>query len=117
MRKLNLRTSVRKKVEHPRSRKWPALQKKHIAEEPTCAACGTSKRLTVHHIRPVHLWPELEEKDSSEQLITLCETPSHNCHFMFGHLLDWKSYNLNVRDAAAAYLGLLKTRPYERAPE
>jgi hypothetical protein len=44
-------------------------------------------------------------------LITLCEHPSHCCHFVFGHLLNWHSFNGAVRLDAARYLGKVLARP------
>ena len=79
---------------HKRSSKWPKTRKEYLAGHAYCEACGVRVLLNVHHIRPFHLWPELELEPSN--LMTLCETRSHNCHFLFGHLLSWKSFNLKV---------------------
>ena len=58
----------------------------------SCAVCGGVKDLEVHHIHPYHLQPTMEL--DSNNLITLCE---HNhCHFAFGHLYDWHSWNPDV---------------------
>lgn len=92
----------------PRSGKWPAVRKRHLELEPACAACGTKKLLNVHHVRPFHLFPELELEDTN--LITLCESPSHNCHLIHGHLLSWRSYNLEVRQHAAEFLARVRGR-------
>ena len=43
-----------------RSPKWPHVEKLHLKLEPTCAACGSSKKLNVHHKKPFHLFPESE---------------------------------------------------------
>lgn len=37
-----------------------------------CEACGTRREIEVHHIRPVHLFPELEL--DARNLLTLCAT-------------------------------------------
>lgn len=92
-----------------RSSKWAAKRAEHLLKFPTCAACGTKEHLEVHHVRPFHLHPEDELKD--ENLLTLCETPSHNCHLIFGHLLLWASYNVDVRADAGAYLLKVTHRP------
>jgi hypothetical protein len=77
-----------------RSGKWPAVAKAHLANHPACEACGATKLLNVHHKLPFHEHPELELDWTN--LITLCESPSHNCHLIFGHLLSWKSWNVDV---------------------
>ncbi|SRR6266566_6559488 len=92
-----------------RSPHWPAVRETHLKREPNCTACGGKDNIEVHHIHPFHLWPELELVETN--LITLCEHPSHNCHFIFGHLLSWLSYNLTVQFDAAAYLLKLSHRP------
>lgn len=90
-----------------RSGKWQTVRKKHLSENPTCAACGWTKDLSVHHVVPLHLDNEKELDPSN--LITLCE--ENNCHHTFGHLLSWFSYNPNVREDAAAWLEKIKNRP------
>ncbi len=94
----------------PRSGSWPRARREHLAQFPTCAACGGSENLTVHHVEPFQLNPAKEL--DPDNLITLCESPSHNCHFIFGHLCDWKSWNESVRADAARYLKEIKNRPH-----
>jgi hypothetical protein len=99
----------------PRSPRWPATRAAHLAREPTCQACGGKAKLTVHHILPVS-WPggkalELEQHN----LITLCEAASHNCHLIWGHLLDWRSRNPDVRVDAPSYLAEVQARRYPPA--
>ena len=92
-----------------RSPHWPAVRKIHLAKEPSCQACGAEKSLEVHHIHPFHLFPALELTDSN--LITLCEGDAVNCHFLYGHLRSWKSYNGMVRRDATEWLRKIKERP------
>jgi len=94
-----------------RSDKWPRIRKAHLAKSPTCAVCGGSKKLEVHHIRPFHLHPDLELEDSN--LITLCENKADgvNCHLLFGHLGNFKSFNTNVRRDAALWDKKITHRP------
>ncbi len=80
----------------PRSGGWAKVQKQHLTNNPFCAACGTKDNLEVHHVKPFHLHPELELDPAN--LITLCRKPGHNCHFVFGHLWDYKKSNPNVRE-------------------
>lgn len=81
-----------------RSREWARVRKEHVEREPTCVACGRAVDLEVHHIEPYHRRPDLELEPSN--LITLCRTP---CHFVFGHLLNWKKANPLVRQDAVQY--------------
>ena len=101
------------KPETARSGEWPRVRREHLSHSPECAACGCgeSEFLDVHHVYPVHLVPARELDPSN--LITLCESPSHNCHFIFGHLLDWHSYNANVGMDAPSYDEDIKYRPYD----
>lgn len=89
--------------EEERSPIWHKTRMAHLRKEPACAACGTLEDLEVHHIAPFHLHPELELEDSN--LITLCEKPGHDCHFVFGHFHNWHLFNPNVIADVARYLG------------
>jgi 5-methylcytosine-specific restriction endonuclease McrA len=84
---------------HERSPEWSSVQKEHRLREPACVACGYKGRwLQVHHIKPFHLYPQLELDPNN--LITLCERPRRNHHLLLGHLGAWKSYNEHVREDA-----------------
>lgn len=98
------------KPTHPRSPKWPAVEKLHLAVEPICQVCGGKKSLNVHHKKPYHLFPELELVDSN--LVTLCE--GNQCHFLFGHLRDWKAYNENVDQYVLLFRNAIVNRKYTR---
>ena len=89
----------------PRSSRWKALRKRFIRQNPRCEACGAGNDLEAHHIFPYHLFPELELEEGN--LITLCGT----CHFVFGHLKDWGSYDPHVRMTAKWYRGRVDERP------
>lgn len=89
-----------------RSPKWSSVRKNHLENHPTCSACGSNKKLEVHHKIPVHLKPELELDPSN--LISLCD---NSCHLIFGHLHNYKSYNKNVIEDCAVYLNKVKNRP------
>jgi hypothetical protein len=85
-----------------RSEQWPEVRNTFLKENPSCAVCGGTKRLQVHHIVPFNVAPDLElEKDN---LITLCTSKKYgiNCHLLIGHLGNFKRANLNVK-ADAAY--------------
>lgn len=78
-----------------RSSGWSRVRKEHLKKQGECQACGRTYNLSVHHKIPFYLAPELEETPSN--LITLCEGPVINCHYVFGHCYaGWKSYNPNV---------------------
>lgn len=89
-----------------RSPKWANVRKQHLKDNPNCAACGKDKKLEVHHIKPVHTHPDLELDPLN--LITLCADP---CHIIFGHLMDWKSWNTEVVKDSSVYLNKVKNRP------
>ncbi len=93
-----------------RSPEWPRYRKAWLAQHPSCAACGSAKKLTVHHKIPVH-WDASRELDQTNY-ITLCEQGDHNDHLLFGHLLDWKSKNDNVEADTANILKEIEARPY-----
>jgi len=89
-----------------RSPKWQTVRKEHLKANSFCIACGREKRLEVHHIKPVHLFPDLELDPSN--LVTLCADP---CHILFGHLMDFKSWNTDVVSDSSVYLNKVKNKP------
>ena|SRR5258708_1851176 len=101
------------KGKHPlgaaRSNHWPTVRKHFIEKNPCCVVCGGTEKLQVHHRHPFHLHPELELDEAN--LITLCEAPGRNCHLVFGHLLNFRSFNPNVGADAAAWHDKIKSRP------
>jgi hypothetical protein len=103
------------KGKHPitaaRSGHWPTVRKQHLALHPVCEVCGGSEKLEVHHRRPFHLHPDLELDPAN--LVTLCESKKSgvNCHLWFGHLGNFRSFNVDVLLDAAIWLGKLKHRP------
>lgn len=91
-----------------RSSRWAKVRAEFLKENGRCAACGTDKDLEVHHIIPYHLDPTTELEYTN--LITLC---GKRCHFIFGHLCDWKSWNTDVIEDCKKYNDKLIHRPYE----
>lgn len=89
-----------------RSSKWPEVRSEHLREHPCCEACGSCLKPEVHHIVPVHLDPDLELDPGN--LITLCDK---YCHLIFGHLMNYKSYNKNVIKDSEVYYKKVKYRP------
>lgn len=81
-----------------RSSKWWTTRCEHIKNNPSCIACGTKKDVQVHHIVPVSVDPSKEL--AKNNLCTLCQ----HCHFVFGHLHNYKNYNPEViRDCQEHY--------------
>lgn len=99
-------TAIKEKIQGKplslRSPKWTAVRKHYILENNSCAACGCTTNLQVHHKEPFHLHPEKELDPSN--FITLCEDKDDKCHLIIGHLGDWKSFNPNVVEDAAKNL-------------
>jgi len=84
-----------------RSPKWDSVRKRHLKNNPDCAACGSTKNVQVHHIRPFHLFPQLELEPSN--FITLCETDmdgknnvNENHHLHLGHNGNFHNNNDKV---------------------
>lgn len=76
----------------PRSSQWPTVRAEKLEATPKCEACERGDRTSnqVHHIKPYHLFPELELERSN--LLTMCPA----CHFVIGHLGDWRLYDPDV---------------------
>jgi 5-methylcytosine-specific restriction enzyme A len=103
------------KGKHPlsaaRSPHWPKVREEHLQIQPVCVVCGGSVKLNVHHIKPFHLHPELEL--DHKNLVTLCEAEKDgvNCHLLFGHLGNFRSFNKDVREDASQWGEKIKRRP------
>ena len=98
---------IKGKPKHLRSPQWDDVRDAHVEKHPTCAACGSATHLQVHHIKPFHLFRELELDPTN--LLTLCEQSDTKCHLRVGHHGSWKKYNENVvQDAAAAFAARVK---------
>ena len=59
-----------------------------------CACCGCTTGLQTHHIKPFHLFPELEMDPAN--WLALCGPTELNCHLRIGHLGNFKWYNPRV---------------------
>lgn len=95
-------------VRHP---DWRLVRDAYLAIHPCCAVCGSRVNVRAHHITPVHVDPSLELDIGN--LITLCEGDAVNCHLLFGHRLDWRSWNPMVVDQAREWAAYIKRRPYK----
>jgi len=74
----------------PRNPKWEYIRNQYVMRNPTCKACNTIFNIEVHHIKPFHLYPELELDTTN--FISLCR----NHHFKVGHFSNWLTFNPNV---------------------
>lgn len=95
--RLLISKSREKKKEKKRSSRWKEVRDEFLIKNPTCAACGESKNLQVHHIVPFHINPKLELVEKN--LITLCMN-KNECHLEIGHGDSWRCYNPSVIEDA-----------------
>ncbi len=90
----------------PRSPKFAKLAKEFIKEKGgKCEATGVSFDLEVHHIKPYHLYPELELEKSNLIVLT------HWIHFFLAHLGRWASWNEKIVEHAKWLRDLIANRP------
>ena len=77
-----------------RDKGWRQFRKEYFKNNPYCAISGKKgnifKPLTLHHIKPFYLFPELEL--DPDNVIGM----RGEYHLLFGHLNYWKSWNKNV---------------------
>ena len=81
-----------------RSAGWPRVRLNHLKMNPTCSVCGGDDKCEVHHVKPFNKYPNLELDPGN--LITLCSKTGRECHFIFGHLYDFKKWNPEVEEDA-----------------
>ena len=83
-----------------RSPEWREVRGLFIIENPTCFICESTSKLTVHHLIPFHLAPDLEL--DPDNFMTLCQNKKYgiNCHLLVGHLGNFRKINVNcIEDA------------------
>lgn len=78
----------------PRSPRWPALSRAHLAAHPRCEACGAAAGVVAHHVVPVHI-DRARELDPAN-LVSMCNP--HGCHLYLAHCGRWDWYSPEVRD-------------------
>jgi 5-methylcytosine-specific restriction protein A len=92
-----------------RSPKWPEVEKDFKILHPLCEVCGTKgtllNQINIHHCVPFH--KDISKELDFDNLWTLCR--QH--HFLFGHLMSWKSWNVNVREDSANFRNKITNRP------
>lgn len=94
------------KIYAQRSSEWSKVRAKHLEKQPCCMGCGSCKKPEVHHIVPYHIDPSKELDPNN--LITLCDK---YCHFVIGHLMNYRSWNNSVIEDASKYFDKVKNRP------
>jgi hypothetical protein len=85
-----------------RSGKWARVRAEWLAVHGTCAACGGTDDLQVHHVRDFADNPDLELDPGN--FITLCESPKRLCHIRVGHCWNWHTINEHSRSTAQTEL-------------
>lgn len=85
-----------------RSPKWATVRRRYLVGK-SCGICGGMKKREVHHIKPFHLYPELELEESN--LFVLCEGNKNvNCHLIFGHYGNYRTkFNGDIKRFAATF--------------
>ena len=78
----------------PRNPAWARESQKWLRDQDGCAVCGETIGVEVHHIRPFHLFPELE-MDPDNWLAL-----SRPWHLYLGHLGNWSNWNPDVKSDA-----------------
>ena len=103
---LNLAKAATRTLSEPASRspEWPRVERLYRKLFPACAACGSSKRPQVHHMKSFSQHPELELDPTN--LITLCM--DNDCHLYIGHLDNFKITNTFVVEDSAKVLSTPK---------
>lgn len=96
------------KPKFPRHKHWPKVRAAHLEVQGYCQLCLGTTLLEVHHKKPCHLFPQLEL--DLFNLITLCER--NGCHFLIGHLRDWRAFNPAVVEDIAWLRTRIQCREY-----
>ena len=93
-----------------RSSQWFTVRKKHLQTHGTCAVCGGTSKLEVHHKMSFHAHPGRELDPGN--LITLCESKKNGvtCHLLFGHLGNYRAINDAVDADVAQWHHKIVTR-------
>ena len=85
-----------------RSGQWPAVRKAWLEAYPSCARCGGTDHVEVHHCEPFSVNPDRELDRTN--FLTLCMHPTRQCHWQAGHFAEsWSVFNPDVRTDAAKF--------------
>jgi len=89
---------------HRRSSDWRKLRNAYKEQNPVCIACGSEKKIEIHHIVP---FGEDRTKEMDwENLSTFCKRH----HFSIGHMMSYKKYNPDAVELAAIYRAYFNNR-------
>ena len=90
-----------------RSSQWKIVRRINIKDY--CELCevkgGLLRPLELHHVKPYHLFPELELEPSN--FITVCRP----CHLRYAHLSSFHSYCLDIKELAREWQERRRDRP------
>jgi len=93
-------------IKHPFT-EWEVTKakRKYRKGSPVCECCGTKSSFfgrnnDVHHMVPVHVDPKLA--CDQDNLITL----DRHCHFLIGHLGNWRSWNRRLDQSIVEFIEL-----------
>ena len=92
-----------------RSNEWPKVRADHLKLHSVCEICGTKKDLNVHHEIPVNFDKSLELNLGN--LLTLCDSGANDCHRIFGHLFDFRSYSPYIRNDIKEWKKRISEKP------
>ena len=88
----------------PRNSEWIKVRRIFLKTHRQCEFCGSRKR-DAHHILPAWKYPEVELEP--DNLMALCK----QCHFVFGHLFNWKKYNIFLKQDLEIWRKKVKEAP------
>lgn len=100
----------------PRSPRWPAVRRAHLAKHPRCAACGRLSGAEVHHILPVSAPGGKAAELDPSNLLTMCDDSTRSCHFFLAHLLNWSAHDPDIARHAAEFRARLEASRRRQAP-
>lgn len=92
----------------PRSPEWSRERAAFIRDNPRCCITGDTKDVDVHHVKPFHLYPELELVRSNLRTIR------RDLHLLIGHSGDWSAFNENFDEDVALMRRRRNERKYSR---
>ena len=90
-----------------RSYRWSSFREVFLKNK-TCAVCGGTKKLELHHKQAFNTNPELELEPTN--VIPLCEAKKYgiNCHLLMGHLGNYSRINPDIESDAIMWHNKLK---------
>jgi len=81
-----------RKYKSPLQAAWAAAI---IKRDKCCQFCGSTEKLTAHHIIPLHI--DRKKALDLDNGITLCNSEK-KCHFLIGHLGSWFNFNPHIKE-------------------